>query len=195
MPQQKPGTDAPLFEEISVHPYYWETHGMVLKRAAEVLIQQSETTLARYKAEAAAKGESLFIPMDDHDTLLPAVSFMLLGSSIECTLKEALIHLGRGKDVEDFGHNLVRLANAVDANFSDEQNNLLAELQSFIEWRGRYPTPKRNKFDKVMYASSLWKQPKETLFQLFSDVEAVRKKAVDEYYRVYGEDYEPGPYD
>lgn len=121
---------------------YWENLAGVLHRASEVLWHAYETSIATYKAQAAARNESFIVDMEDPDPRLFSVSYLLLGAATENLLKATLLVSEWPGDVERHGHNLPALAEVARLPIDARQRQLLVRLQEAVMWRSKYPAPK-----------------------------------------------------
>ena len=139
------------------HPHSWLYNYNKLRRGADVLLEISEKGSKQLwdslTAESPPTPDSIPpLTSEESAALLDSdvgeVSFYLLALAVECMCKAALIR-GGGEAVDNKGnllrkfktHNLRQLAKAAGLEANKDDLEVLALLQRFLDWRGRYPIP------------------------------------------------------
>ena len=132
-----------LTMRIAGHPDSWLSNYNVLKRGAQILFDES-----RKNKEYLGLTE----------LGLSSVSALLLGLAIECLIKGCL-----SKDEEFINvkgtlnkkfkiHDLRRLVKYAKLDLCEDQLKVLDFLTQCVEWRGRYPIPRKGEdIDKLLY--------------------------------------------
>jgi hypothetical protein len=125
-----------IFENAANNPKSWFDTAVNLKLAANELYSDDF-----YKP----------IPVDKNTPFIMPIYRMLLGLSFENLLKGLLV-ASREQIITPDGeftvHDMKRLLDALDdtgalPTLTDEERNLLCELESYVVWLGRYPVPEK----------------------------------------------------
>ena len=138
-----------LFEQSAGDPEDWLALAEGLKLAAEILLPAFDKQFD----EVRKKGTPYGIIMKGVGAVgvysLPQVYLLLAGYAIEDLLKGILIAQdpSRVKDGKLLGwggkeHDLIGLCELADIEMNDATAELFKRLSVFIQWGGRYPTPK-----------------------------------------------------
>lgn len=146
-----------LFEQMNETPSYWFNKSGDLLRSARVLWGQFES------------GNSIGI----YNTYK-----MLIGMSFEAMAKAFL--MAQKKPLQTT-HQLTALVSSAGFEFSKDENKVLAILSAYIEWAGKYPTPKAK--NGVSTLSKLWGDSEklgEEPFEL-KNLTIIWRKMSDEY--------------
>lgn len=129
-------------------PTFWWLEACRLKRAAELCRKAYENEVKRWEADP----EGYFkYGVPNHDLELMPVSVFLYALAFENLLRGALIDkdptwLTIEKKAKRFhGHAITKLVGHIGLNLDQTDHFIVKQLETAIRWRGRYPTPKKQK--------------------------------------------------
>lgn len=133
-----PSIDDEFFRRHATSPLIWELSGVTLRYGAEVTLRQ---VLADTAVRLKHRRRKSLRPS------LHGVCLMLFGLAIENLAKAVIV--SRRSPLDSVGqvrfrnHDLPSLIREAGLSVSGEELILLQRLQGFIEWAGKYPSPRR----------------------------------------------------